>query len=356
MPSSRVRATNASKSSNVPRSGWIASCPPSADPIAHGEPGSPGCGVSVLFRPLRNEMPIGCTGGRYTTSKPMAATASSRPAAVRNVPDTGAVWPEGSTWAPSDRGKNSYHAPYSARCRSTCTVSALDRVTSSRSGHRARISAMARSCGPREPVERRPRAVAHPRHQRAQRGPGRRRAGGAGRLGDPPRGPLEQQRALGQHQLHVLAGRDLDRRVVLPAGDRVGPRLHVEAPQSLLRHGHVRAVAVRAGSELAHRRDRARPGPVAMRSGSRSTTPTPMTPCPSRKTVALTPKVSPATAFAGRMPHSTAGSTSRIGIRPITLVTLPTAGRLMPARVPVYNAWRDHGFPEVSAGAVSTVR
>src|SRR6202030_620632 len=33
---------------------------------------------------------------------------------------------------------------------------------------------------------------------------------------------------------------------------------HVEAPQSLPGHGHVRAVAVRAGSELAHRRDRAR--------------------------------------------------------------------------------------------------
>ena len=148
MPSSRVRATNASKSSNVPRSGWIASCPPSGEPIAHGEPGSPGRGTSVLFRPLRNEVPIGCTGGRYTTSKPMAATASSRRAAVRSVPETGGVWPVGSTWAPSDRGKNSYHAPYSARSRSTCTVSARDRVTSSRSGHRATIAAMAGSSDP----------------------------------------------------------------------------------------------------------------------------------------------------------------------------------------------------------------
>src|SRR5580693_3556269 len=235
MPSSRVRATNASKSSNVPRSGWIASCPPSGEPIAHGEPGSPGCGTSVLFRPLRNEVPIGCTGGRYTTSKPMSATASSRRAAVRSVPETGGVWPAGSTWAPSDRGKNSYHAPYSARSRSTCTVSARDRVTSSRSGHRATIAAMAGSEDP-----------AH------------RRRSGPWRLGDPPRGPLVLQRALGEHQLHVLAGGDLDRRVVVPARDRVGPRLHVEAPQSLLRHGHVRAVAVRAGSELAHRRDRAR--------------------------------------------------------------------------------------------------
>ena len=63
-PSSRARATNASKSANVPRSGWMASCPPSGAPIAHGEPGSPGRASSVLFRPLRKVVPIGCTGGR----------------------------------------------------------------------------------------------------------------------------------------------------------------------------------------------------------------------------------------------------------------------------------------------------
>ncbi len=45
---------------------------------------------------------------------------------------------------------------------------------------------------------------------------------------------------------------------MVPARDRVGPRLHVEAPQALMGHGHVRAVAVGAGYELAHRRDRAR--------------------------------------------------------------------------------------------------
>ncbi len=56
-----------------------------------------------------------------------------------------------------------------------------------------------------------------------------------------------------------------------------------------------------------------------LRSGSRSTTPAAMMSCPSRKTVALTSKVSPFTAFAGRRPQSTAGSTSRIGIRPITM-------------------------------------
>ena len=63
-PRSLARDTNASKSANVPRSGWIASCPPSGAPIAQGEPGSPGLASSVLFRPLRNVVPIGWTGGR----------------------------------------------------------------------------------------------------------------------------------------------------------------------------------------------------------------------------------------------------------------------------------------------------
>ncbi len=111
MPSSRVRPTNASKSAIVPRSGWTASCPPAGDPMAHGEPGSPACAISALLRPFRYVNPMGCTGGRYTTSNPIAAIASSRLAAVRSVPDTGGSRPAGSNWTPSDRGKNSYHDP-----------------------------------------------------------------------------------------------------------------------------------------------------------------------------------------------------------------------------------------------------
>ena len=42
----------------------MASCPPSGEPIAHGEPGSPGPAVSVLLRPLRAVVPIGWIGGR----------------------------------------------------------------------------------------------------------------------------------------------------------------------------------------------------------------------------------------------------------------------------------------------------
>ena len=50
------------------------------------------------------------------TSKPIAATASSRFAAVRKVPLV--TLPSLSTVAPSERGKNSYQLPKSARSRS----------------------------------------------------------------------------------------------------------------------------------------------------------------------------------------------------------------------------------------------
>ena len=64
MPRSLVRVTKAAKSFSVPRSGWMASCPPSGEPIAHGDPTSSGPGVRVLFGPLRLVVPIGWIGGR----------------------------------------------------------------------------------------------------------------------------------------------------------------------------------------------------------------------------------------------------------------------------------------------------
>src|SRR5262249_2782007 len=65
--------------------------------------------------------------------------------------------------------------------------------------------------------------------------------------------------------------------------------------------------------------------------GPRSTTPAPGTSCPSRMTVALTSKVSPATALAGRRPHSITGSTSLITIRPITPERYPACAGHIPA-------------------------
>ncbi len=45
--------------------------------------------------------------------------------------------------------------------------------------------------------------------------------------------PLEQQHALGEHQLDVHADRDLDLRGMAPGGDRVGPSLDRERPRAL---------------------------------------------------------------------------------------------------------------------------
>ena len=93
--------------------------PARLDPTAHGEPGSSKPAIGALSRPLRRLSPIGWMGGRQTTSKPMAATASRRFAAVRSVP--ACTEPSDCRTAPSDRGNISYQAPTSARSRSTNT-------------------------------------------------------------------------------------------------------------------------------------------------------------------------------------------------------------------------------------------
>ena len=91
--------------------------PPSSFPMAQGLPGSLGPATRVLFGPLRCERPIGWIGGRYTTSKPMAATSGRRLWAARLNP-------------PSDRGNSSYQALNWARSRSTQSRSGSVRVRS----------------------------------------------------------------------------------------------------------------------------------------------------------------------------------------------------------------------------------
>ena len=67
--------------------------------------------------PFRWVVPIGWTGVRYTTSKPMEEMRGRSSAAVRSVPDT--QEPSGRWKAPSERGKISYHAPARASGRAT---------------------------------------------------------------------------------------------------------------------------------------------------------------------------------------------------------------------------------------------
>ena len=63
---------------------------------------------------------------------------------------------------------------------------------------------------------------------------------------------LEEQPPLEEHQLDVHTRGDLDARVVLPGGERVGPRLHLEAPGTLEVGGHPRLVQVRHVGVLDH--------------------------------------------------------------------------------------------------------
>src|SRR5260221_288159 len=84
----------------------------------------------------------------------MAAIASRRLAAVRSVPDTDRRRPSGSTFAPSERGKNSYQDPNSARCRSTTTGHHPDVVFNAR-GERANSHDWATiACGISDPPPR----------------------------------------------------------------------------------------------------------------------------------------------------------------------------------------------------------
>ena len=55
---------------------------------------------------------------------------------------------------------------------------------------------------------------------------------------------LQQEPRLGEHELHVDPGRDLDAGVVLPGRDRVGPRVDLEGPLALDVGRHVGDVAV----------------------------------------------------------------------------------------------------------------
>ncbi len=104
----------------------------------------------------------------------------------------------------------------------------------------------------------------HPRQglQRGLRGRGvpalsdRGRARGASLVG----GLLEQQSAVGQRQLDVLAQRHLDGRVMPPAGDGVPPRLDLEMPQAFGGDRHLGPITVDARGQLAHDRERAAAG------------------------------------------------------------------------------------------------
>ena len=64
--------------------------------------------------------------------------------------------------------------------------------------------------------------------------------------------PFEQEAALGEHQLDVDSGADLDRCVVLPGGDRRRPGVHLERPGALGVGGDPDGVLVGRAGVLDH--------------------------------------------------------------------------------------------------------
>ena len=159
--------------------------------------------------------PIGWIGGRYTTSKPIAATAGSR----RRVPAS----------PPSERGNSSYQAP-NARAlaidphghrRRRCHV---DRI-----GHRLEALDDVACAGCGDPFGRRTRRVAECGDNFVDAPPV---AGW-----QPAGGVLEQPRALFELDHDSLARLVLHRHVVPPRGDAVRPCLDDEGVQAdCLRH------------------------------------------------------------------------------------------------------------------------
>ena len=169
--------------------------------------------------------PIGWMGGRYTTSKPIAATPARRFAAVRNVPLF--QLPSFRRRAPSERGKNSYHAPTPARRRSTRISCSGESVVSSASGHAAKTSSAGASTSARRSAS--DAAVSRSPAASALR---RRRVGDRARLlGDRA---IHEARADLEHELRVDARVDLQRGVVPPRGDLVVESGDVPVPDALL--------------------------------------------------------------------------------------------------------------------------
>ena len=165
------------------------------------------------------------------TSKPIAAMAGSRRAAVRKVPC--GVLPG----VPSERGKNSYQEPYRARSRSTSSGSGLrggDQLAQRVPGqHRVHLRRQRRGeAGRRRDGSSSRRASTAARSDLAAAAASGRRRRRARTAARPPPGPVR-----------VDARRDLDLRVVPPGGDRVAPGLD-----------GVRPVARRAGGDVAPQR------------------------------------------------------------------------------------------------------
>ena len=222
-------ATNASKSSMVPRSGWTASCPPSLEPMAQGLPGSSGPGVERVVRALAVD--LADRVDRRQVDDVEAHLGHGVQAVGRRAEraaDRLAVGVE--MGALAAREELVPAAEQGALAVGVRRVGALDgdqlahRVGAPDLGQRRVLQdGQAGGRGTGGVTGRVDRALQHPR------------LGGVGL--DAREHRLAQHPALGEHQVHVDAGRDLQPGVVLPGGQRVRPGVDLEGPRDPRRRG-----------------------------------------------------------------------------------------------------------------------
>ena len=183
------------------RGGWRRGRPP-REPIAHGEPEVVGPGGQGVVRALavgradrvdRRQVDH-VEAHRGDRGQPLRRGAEACRTAARR-PASGA--------APSERGKNSYQEPNSARSRSTRSGIRSLGLTRSRSGLRGRAPRPPSGVGAAAS-----RAGDRARRRRAARSAASSRAAAPGRRPGTPRPPRSSSRApSSQHQLDVEAGR-----------------------------------------------------------------------------------------------------------------------------------------------------
>src|SRR5258706_9203588 len=252
----------------------------------------------------------------------MAAIASRRLAAVRSVPDTDRRRPSGSTFAPSERGKNSYQDPNSARCRSTTSGHHPDVVVNSRNGKAASVGAtwaINALPGRSTVVPWPPRSVLATLSYSA-------RAAAAGSA-------VLDGSAACSSSLAARSNSSAPSVSIRATSWPIGTLIAASCRQCAIGSPHASTLKCQSPSLVGVTSAPYLSVPSAsprivtigrqLPAGSRSTTPAPSISWPSRNTVAVTGRLSPVTALAGRCPHATMGSMSRMGILPITTKSYP---------------------------------
>ena len=213
MPCSRAVAHRARTSSIVPSSGWTASWPPSAPPIAYGEPGSSGPATSVLLRPLRF---VDADRVDRRQVEHVEAELGDRRARCASTPFR----------PPQERGKSSYQEPKRARDAVDLERQRLLELRSRRGARRrapSRRTAPAPSAASSFALHRRVGVASTPSACSIERLSASPLARSAARSSSTTPSDSSPARS-------SCAGGDLALQLVAPGGEEVGPGLDRELP------------------------------------------------------------------------------------------------------------------------------